>query len=62
MIRNYQEKRMLSKTKMYSPPLSEEEVADIKKALKSKGKIYKTPEALIEDLHTNVANRPKTSV
>ncbi|WP_166392483.1 hypothetical protein [Candidatus Nitrosotalea sp. TS] len=53
---------MLSKTKMYSPPLSEEEVADIKKALKSKGKIYKTPEALIEDLHTNVANRPKTSV
>lgn len=44
---------------MYSPPLSKEEVADIKKALKSKGKIYKTPEALIEDLHTNVANRPK---
>ncbi|MFZ1076324.1 MAG: hypothetical protein WAN47_02710 [Nitrosotalea sp.] len=62
MIRNHQEKRMLSKTKMYSPPLSEEEVADVKKALKSKGKIYKTPEELIQDLHTNVANRPKTSV
>ncbi len=42
---------------MYSPPLSEEEIADIKKALKSKGKIYKTPEELIQDLHTNVANR-----
>ncbi len=53
---------MLSKTKLYSPPLSKEEIADIKKALKSKGKIYKIPEELIKDLHSNVANRPKTSV
>ncbi len=47
---------------MHSPPLSEEEVADVKKALKSKGKIYMTPEELIQDLHTDVANRPKASV
>lgn len=53
---------MLSKIKIYSPPLSEEEVADIKKALKSKGKIYKTPEKLIQDLHTNVVNRPNLTI
>ena len=62
LIRNQQEKKILSKTKMYSPPLSKEEVVDVKKALRSKGKIYKTPEELIRDLHTNVANRQKTTV
>jgi hypothetical protein len=47
---------------MDSPPLSAEEIADIKKARKSKGKIYRTPEKLIQDLHANVANQQKTSV
>ncbi len=46
---------------MHSPPLSEEEVADVKKALKSKGKIYRSPEELIQDLHTNMANLPKVT-
>ncbi|MDE1763892.1 MAG: hypothetical protein KGH88_06575 [Thaumarchaeota archaeon] len=62
LIRNILQERMLSKTKMYSPPLSKKEIADVKKALKSKGKIYKTPEELIKDLHSDVANRQKTSV
>ena len=57
LIRNILPERMLSKTKMYSPPLSKEEIADVKKALKSKGKIYKTPEELIKDLHSDVASR-----
>ncbi|MGI0007903.1 MAG: hypothetical protein ACREAR_07920 [Nitrosotalea sp.] len=51
-----------TKTKMNSPPLSDEEIADIKKARKSKGKIYETPEKLIRDLHANVANQKKASV
>lgn len=54
--------RSLSKTKNYSPPLSDEEIRDVKKALRSKGKIFKTPEEAIEDLHKYVANRQKTTV
>ena len=61
LIRNQQEKETLSKTKMYSPPLSKEEIVDVKKTLRSKGKIYKTPEELIRDLHTNVANQQNTT-
>lgn len=53
---------MLSKAKMYSPPLSKEEIEDIKKARKSRGKLFNTPEELIEDLHRNVADRKKKSV
>ncbi len=34
-----------------SPPLSEQEIDDIKKARKSKGKIYDTVDELIKDLH-----------
>ena len=56
------QKKNVVKTKMDSPPLSDEEIADIKKARKSKGEIYKTPEKLIRDLHASVANRQKTSV
>jgi len=52
---------MLLKTKMYSLPLSKEEIVDVKKTLRSKGKIYKTPEELIRDLHTNVASQQKTT-
>ena len=51
-----------TKTKINSPPLSNKEIADVKDALKSKGKIYKTPEDLIKDLHEDVADRQKTTV
>jgi hypothetical protein len=43
-------KKQLSKTKFMSPPLTEDEIRDIKLARKSKGKIFKTPEVLIADL------------
>jgi hypothetical protein len=43
----------LSKTKSESPPLSPEEIADIKKARAEKGKIYDDVEELIKDLHNN---------
>lgn len=62
LIKNNQEGRILSKTKTYSPPLSKEEIADVKKARKSKGKLYNSPEELIEDLHRNVAGSKKKSV
>ncbi|MHB8547536.1 MAG: hypothetical protein ACYDAJ_12305 [Nitrosotalea sp.] len=55
-------KKNVVKTKMYSPPLSMEEIKDIEKARKSKGELFNTPEELIEDLHKNVANRQKASV
>ena len=62
LIRENREKSMLSKTKMYSPPLSKEEIADVKKARKSRGKLFNTPEELIEDLHKNVAGSKKKSI
>jgi hypothetical protein len=43
----------LSKTKTESPPLSPEEISDIKKARTEKGKIYNDVEELIQDLHKN---------
>jgi len=43
--------------KFKSPPLTPEETADIKAALKEKrGKVFKTPEDAIADLHKHVAN------
>ena len=39
-----------------------EEIKDVEQARKSKGKLFNTPEKLIEDLHKNVANRRKASV
>jgi hypothetical protein len=44
---------------MDSPPLSMEEIKDVEQTRKSKGKIYKTPEKLIQDLHASVANLQK---
>jgi len=55
-------KKNVVKTKMNSPPLSDDEIADIEKARKSKGKIFKTPEKLIQDLHASVVKKQKTSV
>jgi hypothetical protein len=43
---------MLVKTKRYSPPLSEKEIEDVKKARKSKGKTFKNVEDLIKDLNS----------
>ncbi|MDE1765924.1 MAG: hypothetical protein KGI27_06580 [Thaumarchaeota archaeon] len=62
LIRNHQEKNMMSKTKFSSPPLSTAEIKDVEQARKSKGKLFNTPEELIEDLHKNVANSKKKSV
>jgi hypothetical protein len=36
---------------IYSPPLSKEEIRDVKKALKSKGKIHDNVDDLIKYLH-----------
>ena len=48
--------RSLSKTKNYSPPLSDEEIRDVKKALKEKrGRVFKTAQEAIDDLHKRVA-------
>ena len=41
----------LSKTKIESPSLSDEEISDVKKARSQKGKIYDNVEDLIKDLH-----------
>lgn len=47
----------MSKAKDSSPHLTPEEIADVKAALKEKrGKVFKTPDAAIADLHKNVAN------
>lgn len=43
----------MSTTKVESPPLSDDEIADIKKARTEKGKIYNNVEDLIHDLHAN---------
>lgn len=49
--------RPLSKTKVNSPPLSEEEIRDVKKALKEKrGRVFKTAQEAMEDLHKRVAS------
>lgn len=37
-----------------SPPLLDEEIRDVKKALKSKGKIYSNLDDLLKDLHKAV--------
>lgn len=43
--------------KQKSPPLTPEEIADVKKALKEKrGRVFKTPEEAIDDLHKYVTN------
>ena len=45
------------KPKLKSPPLTSKEIADVKAALKEKrGRIFKTPEDAIADLHKLVAN------
>lgn len=45
------------KSKLKSPPLTPEEIADVKAALKEKrGPIFKTAEDAIADLHKHVAN------
>jgi len=43
--------RIVSKTKIESPPLSKEEVSGVKEARVQKGKIYDNVEDLIKDLH-----------
>ncbi|MDE1816815.1 MAG: hypothetical protein KGI11_09705 [Thaumarchaeota archaeon] len=50
---------VMSKTKFASPPLSKEEIWDVEQARKGKGKLFNTPEELIEDLHKNVADSKK---
>ncbi|MDE1764364.1 MAG: hypothetical protein KGH88_09025 [Thaumarchaeota archaeon] len=52
----------MSKTKFSSPPLSTAEIKDIEQARKSRGKLFNTPEELIENLHKNVADSKKESV
>jgi hypothetical protein len=50
-------KTVKQKPKLKSPPLTSKEIADVKAALKEKrGKIFKTPEDAIADLHKFVAN------
>ena len=50
-------KILKQKPKLKSPPLTPKEVADVKAALKEKrGRIFKTPEEAIADLHKHVAN------
>jgi hypothetical protein len=44
-------RKSVSKTKIDSPPLSEEEKADVKEARTEKGQIYDDVEDLIKDLH-----------
>jgi len=44
-------RKPVSKTKIESPPLSEEEIADVKEARTEKGQIYDDVEDLIKDLH-----------
>jgi hypothetical protein len=45
------------KQKPKSSPLTPQEIADVKKALKEKkGRVFKTPESAIDDLHKYVAN------
>ena len=53
---------MLSKIKMDQSLFSDEAIVDIKKVLESKGKIYKTPEDLIHELHKDMADRQKTAL
>ena len=53
---------VMSKTKFSSPPLSREEIRDVEQARKSNGKMFNTPEELIEDSHRNVADSKKKSV
>lgn len=43
--------RLEKSNAVYSPPLSKKEISDVKKALKSKGKIYDNVDDLIKDLH-----------
>lgn len=54
------QKRVLSKIlkqKPKSPPLTPDEIADVKKALKEKKrKVFKTPEDAIDDLHRYVVS------
>ena len=47
----------MSKQKIKSQPLTRDEIADVKKALKEKpGRVFKTPKEAIADLHKHVAN------
>ena len=46
-------KKQMSKTKIDSSLLSNEEISDIKQARVEKGKIYNDVEELIKDLHKN---------
>ncbi len=62
LITDRKDGNMMSKTKFSSPPLSTVEIKDVEQARKSKGKLFNTPEELIEDLHKNVANSKKKSV
>lgn len=52
----------MPQAKINSPPLSTAEIRDVEQARKSKGKLFNTPEELIEDLHKNVVDGKKKSV
>jgi hypothetical protein len=52
----------MPQAKINSPPLSTAEIRDVEQARKNKGKLFNTPEELIEDLHKNVADSKKKSV
>lgn len=62
LITDRKDGTVMSKTKFSSPPLSREEIRDVEQARKYKGKLFNTPEELIEDLHKNVANSKKKQV
>jgi hypothetical protein len=62
LITDKKDDNVMSKTKFLSPPLSTAEIKDVEQARKSKGKLFNTPEELIEDLHKNVADGKKKSV
>ena len=49
--------KITKKQKLKSPPLTSKEIDDVKAALKEKcGRVFKTPEDAIADLHKLVAN------
>lgn len=52
----------MPQVKINSPPLSMEEIKDVEQARKSKGKLFNTPEELIEILHKSVMDSKKKSV
>lgn len=62
LIREKTSKKYTPQAKINSPPLSTAEIRDVEQARKSKGKLFNTPEELIEDLHKNVADSKKKSV